>query len=480
MFKAVFQIFVKKTEPDFQNLWTPGKRSKCSGSGFGVEINKNKIMKKFIVTNSHVVRFSHYIEAVKHNSKQRFQLTLVDIANELDLALLEPIDSEFWNDVPILKIQEPPDKGSEILVVGFPQGGNNPSITKGIISRIIPVLYSKAIYNLTLQVDSAINPGNSGGPVFNTKEEIIGIAFSHNSKGQNICYVIPSFLLLHYLKLIERFDKFPGICDLEIECSDIENQSLKKFYETNNGIIVNRINPIGNLENLLEIEDIIISIDSIEINGDQTYFSNNSERFPYWHIIRMKFPGDLVELKIIRNKKEKIINFRINAMKQLLIPSINVDLSYYIAGGLIFIPLNLWYLFSSRDADTKSMDSNKINLYKYLREYPDTQNQQIIILIDILPNSQNSGYNIENLRLLRINDEEINNIKDVYKICENIIQTNANTNNKKIENQNNELINFIKFEFEMGKIIILSQETLLSSENISQTFLKASHTNVNI
>lgn len=457
MFKSVLQIFVKKIEPDYQNIWLPGKRSKSSGSGFGVEI-KNK---KYVITNSHVVRFSHFIECVKHNSEQRFQLNLFDIANELDLALLEPVDNEFWVDIPIMKIQDPPPKGSEILVVGFPQGGTNPSITKGIISRIIPILYSKSILNLALQVDSAINPGNSGGPVFNNNSEIIGVAFSHNTKGQNICYVIPSFLLQHYLQSIEKFGKYPGICDLEIECSNLENKNAMQYYGASNGLLINRVNPIGNLADLLREHDILLSIDSIKINGDHTYFAEHGERFPYWHLIRMKFPNDLVQLKIMRQKKEKTIHFRIAAMQQVLIPSLNIDLSYYIAGGLILVPLNYWYIFSPTNIESK-VELNKFNLVKYVQEFPPTIGHQIIILVDILPNVQNSGYSMENQRLLKIEDEEINNIYDVYRI---------------LENKDSE---FIKFEFDMGKIIILSQESLSLSENISQAYLKTPHTNINV
>lgn len=30
---------------------------------------------------------------------------------------------------------------------------------------------------LAIQIDAAINPGNSGGPVFNSRQQVIGVAF---------------------------------------------------------------------------------------------------------------------------------------------------------------------------------------------------------------------------------------------------------------------------------------------------------------
>lgn len=488
----VFQIFVKKIEPDYYNIWNSGKRYNAVGTGFGIIIKE----KKYIVTNSHVVRFGYFIECSKYNSDKKFQLKLFDIANEIDLALLEPLDLEFWDSIPILEIAIPPAKGEEILVIGFPQGGNNPSITKGIISRIIPVLYSRSILNLAIQVDSAINPGNSGGPVLNLKKQIIGIAFSHNSKGQNICFIIPSIILNYYKEAIIKFGKFPGVCDLELTVENLTNINMQKYYKLqdntlnsssenknleksdNNqtiitGIFVEKVNPVGNLNHLIENEDIIISIDDILINNDQMIYmenyqivnsSTNFEKIPYWHILSMKYPGDNVKLEIIRKGKKKIINFTIDVIKNKLVPSLNVDLKYYIAGGLIFAPLNMYYLYKPNE-NQNNLDINKMDLFKYLIQYPEIVNQQIIILIDILPTSWTTGYNLSNIRLLKINDRIINNIVDVYNILEK-------------ESTKNE--NFVKFEFENNKIIILHTEALKLSSKISLEYLKTTYTNVNI
>ncbi|CAF3647908.1 unnamed protein product [Rotaria sp. Silwood1] len=44
-------------------------------------------------------------------------------------------------------------------------GGDNLSVTKGAVSRVVMSTYSHSVeYLLTTQIDAAINPGNSGGP----------------------------------------------------------------------------------------------------------------------------------------------------------------------------------------------------------------------------------------------------------------------------------------------------------------------------
>jgi S1-C subfamily serine protease len=51
-----------------------------------------------------------------------------------------------------------------VSVVGFPQGGDNVCVTKGVVSRIDRQQYSHGrTALLAIQVDAAINSGNSGG-----------------------------------------------------------------------------------------------------------------------------------------------------------------------------------------------------------------------------------------------------------------------------------------------------------------------------
>ena len=96
------------------------------------------------------------------------------IGHDLDLALLDVDDDDFWEKLPLVEIggYDPsvamrggglPRLASEVWAVGFPVGGDDVSATRGIVSRI---LVGGLTDNLCVQIDAAINPGNSGGPVF--------------------------------------------------------------------------------------------------------------------------------------------------------------------------------------------------------------------------------------------------------------------------------------------------------------------------
>ena len=91
--------------------------------------------------------------------------------------------------------QHPHNKQSEVMVVGFPQGGDNVCVTKGVVSRIDRQPYSHGKTSLlAIQVDAAINSGNSGGPVM-LGSNVAGIALQCLTGGDGVGYVIPVRLL---------------------------------------------------------------------------------------------------------------------------------------------------------------------------------------------------------------------------------------------------------------------------------------------
>lgn len=66
-----------------------------------------------------------------------------------------------------------------------------------------------------LQIDAAINSGNSGGPAFNDKGKCVGIAFQSlkHEDVENIGYVIPTPVILHFIQDYEKSGGYTGILD---------------------------------------------------------------------------------------------------------------------------------------------------------------------------------------------------------------------------------------------------------------------------
>lgn len=65
-------------------------------------------------------------------------------------------------------------------------GGDNISITKGVVNRVEVRPYNHSKTKLmTTQIDAAINHGNSGGPVV-MENKIVGVAFQCLKNSENV------------------------------------------------------------------------------------------------------------------------------------------------------------------------------------------------------------------------------------------------------------------------------------------------------
>src|SRR5271170_1869928 len=135
MFKAIVRLDITESS---QNQWYPWIKSELTAytaTGFACNCGG----KNYIITNAHTVINNAHIECQRPDSSTIYIMEVYDIAYELDLALLTPAKSQredFWAQLPILRFADKmPSIETQVLVVGYPHGGPNPSRTKGIISR---------------------------------------------------------------------------------------------------------------------------------------------------------------------------------------------------------------------------------------------------------------------------------------------------------------------------------------------------------
>ena len=116
-----------------------------------------------------------------------------------------------------------PNTQEEVLVYGFPKGGDTLSITKGVISRIEHEVYAQSnLPFLAAQIDAPINPGNSGGPAINNNN-IVGIIMQTLLKSESIGYMVPPPVIKHFLEDIEN-GQYDGYTSLGVRTQNIENE----------------------------------------------------------------------------------------------------------------------------------------------------------------------------------------------------------------------------------------------------------------
>jgi len=413
--EAIVKVYTVYNSPDYDNPWQMYGSNSCTGSGSIID-------GKQILTSAHVVADQTFIQVKRAGQASKYTAVVKIVAHECDLAILEVRDDSFFLDVEPLEVGELPRLRDNIVVYGFPEGGDELCITEGVVSRVEHQFYAHSQeYLLTAQIDAAINPGSSGGPVIKD-DKIVGVAFQAR-EGENISYMVPAPLINYFLKDVED-GKYDGIPCIGISWQELENPDARQRYkmtEEQTGVLVNKIYPGPSAKGLLKSEDIILSIDGKNIENDGTIEFRRGERTSFGHLVQNKFVNDIVELQILRDGLLK--NVEIKLTKTLgdfhLVPNEQYDTSpvYYILGGLLFQPLTLNVL---KTWGTNWYDNAPRNLVNYYyRGEPTEDQKEVILLVRVLADEVNVGYHDREYEVIsEVNGKKIKDMNDMINAFE--------------------------------------------------------------
>ena len=96
------------------------------------------------------------------------------------------------------KIQQ----GTQVMAMGFPDGGGGRTTTSGLVSAesVTNASYGEGVS--WIKTDAALNPGNSGGPLMTTSGKIIGMNTWGRRDLENVGYALP---------MLEIFNRFNAL-----------------------------------------------------------------------------------------------------------------------------------------------------------------------------------------------------------------------------------------------------------------------------
>ena len=170
MHDSVIKVFATVQASNYSSPWQAAVIDSSTGSGVVIAPGQ-------VLTGAHVVANGTFIEVQKLSNPNKAIAHVKAICHESDLALLEVEDPEFLSDVEPVPLGELPELQDRVSVLGYPVGGEELSVTEGILSRIEVQTYTHSQRRLLAgTVDAAINDGNSGGPVVQDGK-VVGIAF---------------------------------------------------------------------------------------------------------------------------------------------------------------------------------------------------------------------------------------------------------------------------------------------------------------
>ena len=364
----------------------------------------------------------------KRGDDEKFEAEVLARATDCDLAILTVRDESFWtgslsaqtlcSDVPALF--------SEVVCVGYPTGGDNLCVTKGVVSRLDYEENPDPWRNrLVIQIDAAVNPGNSGGPALIAGGRCVGVAYESLKDGstENIGFIIPVSVVQKFLTAWRRVakgsPKGPKSVDENtmrvtafghgrFSTQRLENAGMRRalgMVKGQSGVIIKSVDPTTPNAKVLQRGDVLLSLAGVPIGNDGCVpfvcGSSRHDRVPFPYVAIDKFVGESLDADILRNGTQ--ISCTVELLPQEPLVSVEKEapwlLDYCIIGGLVFVVLSRQYLRATFGEKWKKERCNGLAeiLDSREREFPD---EQVVVLSYVLSHTINLGFqDVRNARL---------------------------------------------------------------------------------
>jgi serine protease Do len=269
--------------------------------GSGVVISSDG----YIITNNHVVENAEKIRVTFAGEKE-YPAEIVGTDPRTDVALIK-IDAE---GLPAIQVADSENLrvGDQVMAIGNPFGVGQ-TVTLGIVSALGRTI-GLIDYEDLIQTDASINPGNSGGALVNMQGELVGMnaaILSRSGGSQGIGFAIPTAMAMRIVDSLKSDGRvtraYLGVLPQDLD------QTMADYYglDRPQGVLVAQVNDDTPAQKAgLEDGDIILTVDGEKIRNASDLRNT----------ISLSDVGEKVELRIIRDGKEKKLQVKLDALPE--------------------------------------------------------------------------------------------------------------------------------------------------------------------
>ena len=356
-------------------------------TGSGVIVGENAVL-----TSAHVVANATFLQVQRSESSNKPVARVSSLCHDCDLALLEVEGPHFMDRVEPVEIGDLPNLRDRVAVMGFPVGGDEVSVTEGVVSRIEVQRYSHSQRcHLAITVDAAINKGNSGGPVFKDGR-VVGIAFQGLSQADGIGELVPPPLIQHFLCNAKQHARV-DLPALGISCQNLENPALRArlgMDDQQSGLLVVDVDYESSAWGVLHAGDALLAIGEHRLANNGTVRYRHRHRCHYDVLLSDKHVGDPLPITILRAGQMQTVELTLQR-KTDLVPRSRYEHSptYFVFGGLVFQTLCRDFLATWSNWWEKA-PKEFLHLYRTGRRTP--ERTEVVVLSQVLADEVNVGY----------------------------------------------------------------------------------------
>lgn len=409
---SVVKIEVTRRAPDMVRPWA--KQSPQEASGSGVVLDGGRVL-----TNAHVVLYASRVLIQPYESAEKIPARVVGVAPGIDLALLE-LEEAAEQPLPSLPLADGlPDVRATVNVYGFPLGGDELSITEGIVSRIEFTSYYYDAMGLRIQVDAALNPGNSGGPAV-VDGHVVGLVFSGIKEAENIGYLIPVEEIAAFLEDIEdgHYEGRPMLFD---GFQTAENAALRSWLgldRQTQGIVVR--DPYRDDDAYpLKQWDVITHIGPHEIDNQGKVRVADNLKLMFQYYVPHLAEADGVECTVFRDGETRQIRVPTDREMDRVIPILKGAYpEYFIYGPIVFAEATNELLRGARGRSLMALARSGGPLVSRMEDPPSFPGERIVIIANrMFPHRTTKGYDSVAFGVVEeINKEPVKNLRHLIEL----------------------------------------------------------------
>lgn len=384
----VVRVYSTYQDPDYECPWQSVAPRGSTGSGVVVAPQR-------ILTGAHVVANATFVQVQKQSDPKKVTARVLAISHDCDLALLEIEDKSFARGIKPSTVGDLPKLRDAVQVVGYPIGGEEVSITEGVVSRIEVQRYEHSQRHLlAVTVDAAINEGNSGGPVF-ARGKIVGIAFQALPDAENVGEMVPAPIIRRFLDGVKK-GKQPDVPGIGISTQPLENPALRQHLgmkKSHSGVLVTAVQYGSSAWGKFEVGDVLMQLDGHSIADNGTIRYRGRYRCQFDAVIGDYHCGDVFKARVLRGKKAKDVALEMQPMKWL-VPRTEYDRRpmWYQFGGLVFQRVTAEYLRIWGEHWWDKAPKELLHCYYYGLRKP--EQQEVVVLAQVLADAVNVGYEV--------------------------------------------------------------------------------------
>lgn len=412
---TVVQVMVHSAVFNWLEPYKTPQQRMGSGSGFFIDESG------LLITNAHVIdQFRAVYIQIPHFGKRRFDVDVIGVCPDRDLALLKVIPEDLaiivrgLGKVPVLKFGDSDlvHRADEIMTLGYPLGQDSLKSTVGVVSG-----RQHMAGHALIQIDAPINPGNSGGPSLNKEGKVVGVNSAGIFEGgtQNVGYIISSNEVKLFLRQLEDIPADHGIKFLRKPFfgiiygigSDTMSSYLKNPLP--GGLYVVEVYPGSPLDKAgVKAGDMLYEVDghAVDYFGDiQTSWSE--DKISVLDYVSRLMPGEKIHVVVYRKgtRKELIAQFDFSTMPPVRTryPGYE-DVDYEVVGGMVVMDLALNHV--------QLLLQHNAHLVKYV-ELED-QFKPAVLITHVLPDSEASKTRVlgDSMVLKEVNGKKVTTLEE--------------------------------------------------------------------